>query len=174
MGARKVDTAKRLVSTIRFPSRRSSAISKKRPSTGISRRPQMKILPSCCISISRTLALALAVSLASSVSTFADDPWKPWIEPDFPFFSSALDLRPQSPDAKEWNITPRGIVLNLGHDCWACFDTDLLRVSAIWTGKGVTEDSLAPLSYQNKPLKTVGGQSKLAKPDGRVWLLNGI
>ncbi|EDY15921.1 cytochrome c class I [Chthoniobacter flavus Ellin428] len=105
----------------------------------------------------------------------ADDPWKPWIEPDFPFFSSGLDLRPQSPkDAKEWNITPRGIVLNLGNDCWACFDTDLLRVSAIWTGKGVTEDSLAPLSYQNKPLKTVGGQSKLPKPDGKVWLMNGV
>jgi cytochrome c2 len=96
------------------------------------------------------------------------------VEPNFPFFSSTLDLRDYSPDAVPWNITPRGLILNLGHDCWACFDTDLLRVSAIWTGKGLTGESLAPLSYQNKPLKTVGGQSKLPKPDGTVLLVNGL
>lgn len=136
----------------------------------------MKFLPVRPAYLSRAGLPALAVLVTLGQSAFAaEDPWKPWIEPDFPFFSSGLDLRPQSPaDAKEWNITPRGIVLNLGHDCWACFDTDLLRVSAIWTGKGVTEDSLAPLSYQNKPLKTVGGQSKLPKPDGKVWLMNGV
>lgn len=136
----------------------------------------MKFLPSSFRLTSRACLLALAgIAFSRLTASAADDPWKPWIEPDFPFFSSGLDLRPQSPpDAKEWNITPRGIVLNLGHDCWACFDTDLLRISAIWTGKGVTADSLAPLSYQNKPLKTVGGQSKLPKPDGKVWLMNGV
>jgi len=136
----------------------------------------MKFLPVRPAFLSRALLPALAALVTMGASAYAaDDPWKPWIEPDFPFFSSGLDLRPQSTkDAKEWNITPRGIVLNLGHDCWACFDTDLLRVSAIWTGKGVTADSLAPLSYQNKPLKTVGGQSKLPKPDGTVWLMNGV
>ncbi|MEZ0256529.1 MAG: DUF6797 domain-containing protein [Chthoniobacter sp.] len=135
----------------------------------------MKFLPSSFRFTPRACLFALAgLVLSRLTASAADDPWKPWIEPDFPFFSSGLDLRPQSPDAKEWNITPRGIVLNLGHDCWACFDTDLLRISAIWTGKGVTADSLAPLSYQNKPLKTVGGQSKLPKPDGKVWLLNGV
>lgn len=136
----------------------------------------MKFLPSGFCSAPRTCLFALAgLALSHLTASAAEDPWKPWIEPDFPFFSSGLDLRPQSPpDAKEWNITPRGIVLNLGHDCWACFDTDLLRISAVWTGKGVTADSLAPLSYQNKPLKTVGGQSKLPKPDGTVWLMNGV
>lgn len=136
----------------------------------------MKFLPASFRLTSRACLLALAgIAFSRLTASAADDPWKPWIEPDFPFFSSGLDLRPQSPpDAKEWNITPRGIVLNLGHDCWACFDTDLLRISAIWTGKGVTADSLAPLSYQNKPLKTVGGQSKLPKPDGKVWLMNGV
>jgi cytochrome c2 len=118
------------------------------------------------------LVFALLALLSTMVT--ADDPWSPWVEANFPFFSSTLDLRAEDPKAIPWNITPRGIVLNLGQDCWACFDTDLLRVSAIWTGKGVTEDSLPPLSYQNKPLKTVGGQSKLPKPDGTVWLVNGI
>lgn len=145
--------------------------SKKHLLEGIPRHP-MKLLPSHLTAVCR--AFFLAALLAPSFATAADDPWKPWIEPDFPFFSSGLDLRPQSSNSLPWNITPRGIVLNLGHDCWACFDTDLLRVSAVWTGKGVTEDSLAPLSYQNKPLKTVGGQSKLPKPDGKVWLINGV
>jgi glucose/arabinose dehydrogenase len=113
--------------------------------------------------------------MTASSAVHADDPWAPWVEPNFPFFSSSLDLRPQSPkEDSPWNITPRGIVLNLGNGCWACFDTDLLRLSAVWLGKGVTEDALAPLSYQNKPLKTVGGQSKLPKPDGTVVLMNGV
>jgi cytochrome c2 len=103
----------------------------------------------------------------------AADPWAPWIEPDFPFFSSTLDLRDVDPGSKPSNITPRGIVLNLGGDCWACFDTELLRVSAIWLGKAVTEAALAPISYQ-KGIKTIGGQSKLPKPDGKIWLINGV
>ena len=105
---------------------------------------------------------------------FSADPWAPWIEADYPFFFSSLDLRSTAPNAIPWNITPRGIVLNLGHDCWACFDIDLLRVSAIWSGKGVTPDALTQLSYQDKPLKTIGGQNKLPKPDGKLWLTNGI
>jgi cytochrome c2 len=103
----------------------------------------------------------------------AEEKWAPWVEPDFPFFSSSLDLREIDPGSKPSNITPRGIVLNLGYDCWACFDTDLLRVSAIWSGKGVLGASLAPLSY-HKGIKTVGGQSKLPKPEGKLWLINGI
>src|SRR6266568_3076907 len=124
----------------------------------------------------RPLLAVAAVVIAPCLATLAaDDPWKPWIEPDFPFFSSALDLRPQSPqDAKEWNITPRGIILNLGHDCWACFDTDLLRVSAIWTGKGVTPVAMAQGSYHVAGVKAPEGQEKLPQPLGTLWLVNGI
>lgn len=100
-------------------------------------------------------------------------PWAEWVEPNFPFFSSSLDLREVTPGSLPWNITPRGLILNLGHDCWACFDTDLLRVSAIWTGKEVTDEALAQLSYQVDK-KTLGGQDKLPKPDGTIWLGNGV
>jgi mono/diheme cytochrome c family protein len=135
----------------------------------------MKSLISRFATLLSTSVLALTLFVAPHHGRCADeDPWAPWVEANFPFFSSTLDLRDYSPDAVPWNITPRGIILNLGNDCWACFDTDLLRVSAIWKGKGLTGESLAPLSYQNKPLKTVGGQSKLPKPDGTVWLLNGV
>lgn len=121
----------------------------------------MKVLP----------ILSLSCLLISA--SFAADPWAPWLEPDFPFFSSTLDLRDVDPGSKPNNITPRGIVLNLGNECWACFDTELLRVSAIWSGKSVTEASLAQLSYQ-KGIKTIGGQAKLPKPDGKIWLTNGV
>jgi hypothetical protein len=109
------------------------------------------------------LSVCCAVATSASV---AADPWAPWIEPDFPFFSSTLDLRDVDPESKPSNITPRGIVLNLGNDCWACFDTELLRVSAIWSGKAVTEAALAQL-HITKGIKTIGGQSKLRNPMAR-------
>ncbi len=118
------------------------------------------------------LLVALAFIAAPAL---ADSKWAPWIEPTFPFFSSSLDLRDADPNSVPMNVTPRGIVLNLGHDCWACFDTELLRVSAIWTGKGVTPEALGPLSYQEAGnFKTLGGQSKLPKPDGKLLLTNGV
>jgi glucose/arabinose dehydrogenase/mono/diheme cytochrome c family protein len=104
----------------------------------------------------------------------APSPWANWVEADFPFFSSVLDARVEGDDLLKNNITPRGLILNLGNDCWACFDTDLLRVSAIWKGKGVTPDALAPKSYHPDGTKTRGGQNPLPRPDGKVWIANGI
>ena len=115
----------------------------------------------------------VATCCLCATSLSAEERWAPWVEPDFPFFSSSLDLRGIDPNSKTSNITPRGIVLNLGNDCWACFDEDLLRVSAVWSGKGVLGASLAPLSY-HKGIKTIGGQSKLPKPEGKLWLINGV
>jgi glucose/arabinose dehydrogenase/cytochrome c2 len=122
----------------------------------------------------KAFAFVASCCLLTPAVSAADAPWAPWVEPDFPFFSSSFDLRAATPKASPMNIAPRGLVLNLGHDCWACFDTDLLRVAAIWTGHGVTDDALAQLSYQNRDLKTVGGQSRLPKPDGPLWMVNGI
>ncbi len=116
-----------------------------------------------------------AILLLLATSAAAETKWAPWIEADAPFFSSSLDLRDADPNAVPMNVTPRGIVLNLGHDCWACFDTELLRVSAVWKGKGVTPEALGPLSYQEAGnFKTLGGQSKLPKPDGTLLLFNGM
>jgi hypothetical protein len=126
-------------------------------------------LPAVSAIFSSFLLLAQTIPVSA-----AEAPWAPWIEPGFPFFSSSLDLRRENPNAVPANVTPRGIVLNLGHDCWACFDTDLLRVAAIWQGKGVSEDALAQLSYLNGNIKTVGGQCRLPKPNGTVWAINGV
>jgi len=98
----------------------------------------------------------------------------PWVEPDFPFFSSVLDARQAGPGFPADNLTPRAIVLNLGRDHWVAFDLDLLRVAAMWRGSGVTPTALAPGSHLKPDRKTPGGQNGLPTPDGTVWLANGI
>lgn len=127
----------------------------------------------------RIAAFAAALLSAAQIALpqaehLPSGPWADWAEPYFPFFSSVLDARKIADDLPGDNLTPRGLVLNLGHDLWACFDVDLLRVSAIWQGKGVKPEALAPLSYHDAGLKTLDGQTKLPAPDGEVWLANSI
>jgi len=98
----------------------------------------------------------------------------PWVETNFPFFASVLDARKAGATFPAGNLTPRGIVLNLGQDCWACFDLDLLRVAAVWRGAGVTDKALAMGSYQDPTRKPPAGQKALAEPDGKLWSANGI
>lgn len=100
--------------------------------------------------------------------------WGDCVETNFPFFSSVLDARKLGDGLPADNLTPRGIVLNLGHGCWAGFDTDLLRVAAIWTGEGVTPVSMSHISYHSTAAKATEGQKDLPRPAGAVWLANGI
>ena len=116
----------------------------------------------------------LCVSQPNEADLTTPSPWADWIESDFPFFSSVLEIPQLGDTLPSINRTPRGLVLNLGNDHWACFDTDLLRIAAIWRGKGVTTDALAPKSYHPFGRKTPGGQIPLPKPDGDVWIANGI
>ena len=100
------------------------------------------------------------------------------MEKDFPFFSSVLDGRDLGEGFSKDNLTPRGLILNLGHNLWACFDTELLRIACIWEGvpgkPPVTPEALAPGSYHIAGQKTKDGQDFLPKPVGKVWLANGI
>jgi mono/diheme cytochrome c family protein len=100
--------------------------------------------------------------------------WADWVEPDFPFFSSVIDAGRAGAGFPARNLTPRGLVLKIGRDQWVGFDTDLLRIAAIWRGKGVTPTALAPGSYHQPDKKTAVGQTALPAPDGKVWLANGI
>lgn len=93
-----------------------------------------------------------------------------FVEPDFPFFSSVLDAKKWGEGWPADNLTSRGLILRLGHDCWACFDTDLLRISAIWRGQNVTANGMAYGSYEEFGKKAQG----LAQIVGEGWLANGI
>jgi len=104
--------------------------------------------------------------------SYPPQPWAAWVEPEFPFFSSILDARREGVGAN--NLTPRGLVLKLDHECWVCFDIDLLRVAAVWRGRGVTDKALAPGSYLDAGRKTPGGQFPAPQPDGKLWLGNGV
>ncbi|MFN7561146.1 MAG: DUF6797 domain-containing protein, partial [Prosthecobacter sp.] len=127
--------------------------------------------------LSASLAfVAFVTSLAAQKP--ADSPWGDFVEKDFPFFSSVLDCRDIGEGFPKDNLTPRGLILNLGHNLWACFDTDLLRIACIWEGEEgkppVTPAALAPGSYHVAGQKTKDGQEDLPKPIGKVWLANGI
>lgn len=105
-------------------------------------------------------------------------PWGDFVEKDFPFFSSVLDCRDLGEGFPKDNLTPRGLILNLGHNLWACFDTDLLRIACIWEGEPgkppVTPEALAPGSYHIAGQKTKDGQDFLPKPVGKVLYASGL
>jgi glucose/arabinose dehydrogenase/cytochrome c2 len=133
--------------------------------------------------VTTALSLLLCTALAAQPLVHKDargnpSPWGEWVEPDFPFFSSVLDCRDLGKNFPKDNLTPRGLILNLGHNLWACFDTDLLRIACIWQGEPgqppVTPEALAPGSYHVAGQKTKDGQEHLPKPVGKVWLANGL
>jgi mono/diheme cytochrome c family protein/glucose/arabinose dehydrogenase len=125
--------------------------------------------------------LILVVALSSAISgrgwqqtAEPKTDFAPWVEADFPFYSSVLDARTAGVALPKTNLSPRVIVLNLGDGLWAAFDPDLLRIAAMWRGNGVTPKALAPGSYQQPDKKTPGGQTPAPEPDGTVWVANGI
>jgi len=131
--------------------------------------------------VSRFLMLAMVAVLGVPLGLCAQEPASPWgdfVEADFPFFSSVLDGRDLGEGFPKDNLTPRGLVLNLGNNIWACYDLDLLRIACIWEGEAgkppVTPEALAPGSYHVAGQKTKDGQDFLPKPVGKVWLTNGI
>ena len=107
-----------------------------------------------------------------------DSPWGDFVEKDFPFFSTVLDCRELGEGFPKDNLTPRGLVLNLGNNVWACYDLDLLRIACVWEGEEgkppVTPEALAPGSYHVAGQKTKDGQEFLPKPVGRVLAVNGL
>lgn len=101
-------------------------------------------------------------------------PAGPWVEADFPFFSSVVDLRKVGHGSPANNLAPRSLVLNLGHRAWVAFDPDLLRAAAVWEGAGIEPRALAPGSYLDPRRKGPAGQNNLARIDGRLRASTGI
>jgi len=115
----------------------------------------------------------LPLTAQSSASRPAS-PWGDFVERDFPFFSSVLDARTLGSDWPADNLTSRGLILNLGGGYWACFDTELLRMSAIWTGAGVTPVGMAAGSYHSAGDKAPEGEGRLPQIAGIPWIATGL
>ncbi len=127
------------------------------------------------VQLGRLLAAVMCLGTWLSLrAAESNKPWADFVEKDFPFFSSVLEARNLGAGWPANNLTPRGITLNLGHDCWACFDTDLLRVSAIWVGTNVTPVAMSYGSYQQQGYKVPEGQRKLPEPVGKMLFANGL
>ena len=97
-----------------------------------------------------------------------------FVDKSFPFLEATVDLRGIAPVGNKDNLVPRAIILPLEDDIFVCFDTELLRVAAIWQGDFVTLDGLAILSYEVPLRKMGGGQKKLPKPIGKIIASTGL
>ncbi|WDE95862.1 c-type cytochrome [Lentisphaera profundi] len=78
----------------------------------------------------------------------AQEKFAKFIEPDFPFIQSAMDASAENPFPEE-NVSSKSVLLQLGQKTWACFDTELMRISAIWTKGDFEHNSMAQISYPN-------------------------
>ena len=104
-------------------------------------------------SLNSLVCLFIALFLSSFVSYAQRAPDSPFefahfIEPDFPFINTTLDAGTVGSPFPERNVAVRCLVLMLGHDTFACFDTDLLRLAATWHGDFISLNTMAPISYQ--------------------------
>jgi glucose/arabinose dehydrogenase/cytochrome c2 len=128
----------------------------------------------CAIAVGAMFSLWIVTSAPTRATQDSPSPWGPVVEPDFPFFSAVLDARTLGDGSPADNLTPRGLILNLGRGYWACFDIDLLRVSAIWHGTGITPAGMAQGSYHLSGAKAPEGQGKLPTIAGALIASNGL
>lgn len=73
----------------------------------------------------------------------------PFVEPDFPFITTSVDLRGLSAHLPHDNVVSRGIVVMVDDNTYACFDTDLLRWAVGWTGDFISLTGMAQISYDD-------------------------
>jgi mono/diheme cytochrome c family protein len=142
---------------------------------GAKNRSNRKLVP---VKLTALKLLTVVTFIACCVSAAAAElpKWAPFVEPNFPFYSSVLDARKAAHDAPTNNLTPRGLILNLGDDIRVCFDIDMLRVAAVWRGPGVTPVSMSQGSYENENWgkKAPEGQGLLPKIVGEPLMLNDL
>ena len=96
-------------------------------------------------------AVAQPVRAPDSPYTFAD-----FVEPDFPFITTTLNADTLGAMYPDRNRIPRCLALQLGNDAYACFDTDLLRMAAVWTGEFISLLGMPHVSYHKAGNKRNG------------------
>jgi mono/diheme cytochrome c family protein len=112
------------------------------------------------------------LSLTASGSSAAH--YQDFLDAEFPFLEATLDCRNLAPAGTAENLVPRGVIVPLGEDVFVCFDTELLRVAAVWQGGFVTPHGMAMYSYTEPFREIPGGLRLLSKPIGKIWASTGL
>ncbi len=127
------------------------------------------------------LCVCLALLTSPLVAEDQKSPWGDFVEKDFPFFGTVLDareLKGQWAPETETNLVPRGIVLQLEHGVYACFDPDMLRLALVWQedeeGNLLSMNGMAAGSYHEAGKKAPGGQARLPHPEGNPLVSSGL
>jgi hypothetical protein len=100
----------------------------------------MRLLTHVCVAL---CALSvLSVNAQEQPKKKNDKSWKesksPMLQGDFPYTKACIEAKfPAN------NISHKGVAIILDNDAFACFDTDLLRYSAGWTGNYITARGVA-------------------------------
>ena len=106
---------------------------------------------------------ALLLTTASG-APHSELPFADFVEPGFPFIVSTVDAGKLGAGFPERNLAVRCVILMLGNDSYACFDTDLLRVAAAWRGDFVSLTTMAQISYQQPGNKNNAISRILGRP----------
>lgn len=80
-------------------------------------------------------------------ANFAEVEFAPFVEREFPFITTSMMIRHGDDWFPENNVAARCLALILGEESYVCFDTDLLRWAAAWTGDFVPMEGAAQISY---------------------------
>lgn len=78
---------------------------------------------------------------------FEDVKFAPFVEREFPFVTTSLLIARENELFPENNVVSRCLALILGRDAYACFDTEMLRWAAAWTGEFIPLEGVAHKSY---------------------------
>ena len=124
----------------------------------------------CAVSITPLLDAEIPPHLGRADSPYYTD----HRQPEFPFFETTLDVRQVAPRGNVDNLAPRAVVIRAAENFYVGFDTELLRVIAMWEGDSVTANSMSDLSYAKPLAKLGGGIDKLPQPDGRIFAATGL
>lgn len=106
---------------------------------------------------------ALVVTAGTGASR-SQQPFADFVEPGFPFIVSTVDAGKLGAAFPERNLAVRCVILMLGNDSYACFDTDLLRLAAAWRGDFVSLTTMAQISYQQAGNKNNAIPRVLGRP----------
>ncbi len=78
---------------------------------------------------------------------FISDDFADFVEPDFPFITTAVDADTLAPFVPAGNFAVRAVVVRLGDSTYYAFDPDLLRMSMAWSGEFLSLSTMAMVSY---------------------------